>query len=68
MSAKPSLCSATPKRKYSSYNLDLKLDDLNPRKQRGDRATDPVSAVWIRETTNPAIFNKTRVSETEAFK
>jgi hypothetical protein len=56
MSAKPSLCNATPKRKCSSYNLDLKLDDDNRYKHRGDRATDLVRAVWIPEASNPNIY------------
>lgn len=59
MSAKPSLCNATPKGKCSSYNLDLKLDDFNRCKHRGGRATDLIRAVWIPETSNPTIFSNT---------
>ena len=68
MSAKPSLCNAIPKRKCSRYNLDLKLEDVNRCKHRGDRATDLVRDVWIPEITNPNGYNKTRVIDIQAVK
>jgi hypothetical protein len=68
MSAKPSLCNATPKRRCSSYNVDLKLDDVNRCKHRGDCATDRIRAVWIPETTNPNIYNNTHVIDIHGLK